>query len=207
MSIAPMLRRALVNEKHAPEILPYEDTLISQLRLRMCQVEAVAAEYAHDSRDIFRVLTSVVRSDLNRMRYIVRGYLRVRLNKIEANCTYYMLHTGFYNRLSTFEKQYAKTHIQLVETKMYQSVLYELPKTYHSILQTVDEGTSCVNGPGTNFDMISPPRKEAYVFITVLKGCSLDIGEDMQVLSQGDLCVTHFCHISEILQQVFVALS
>jgi hypothetical protein len=80
------LKRALVNEQIAPEILNYESVVVSELRLRVEQQERVVEEESEGGPggdgDLFKA--GLLQMEIDRVRFLIRSYLRVRLAKVRC---------------------------------------------------------------------------------------------------------------------------
>lgn len=80
------LKRALVNEQIAPEILNYESVVVSELRQRVEQQERVVEEESEGGPggdgDLFKA--GLLQMEIDRVRFLIRSYLRVRLAKVRC---------------------------------------------------------------------------------------------------------------------------
>ncbi|KAF8406082.1 hypothetical protein HHK36_008162 [Tetracentron sinense] len=127
-----LLKRAWQNEKAAPEILQFQADLIRRSQEQIQLMEDTVEEYAENGTDPLTV--SLYQMDLDRTQFLLRSYLRIRLQKIEK----YMLHiskTELWNRLSKQEQKFAKRSTDHMEKHLKQSVLSRLPYGYQSILK------------------------------------------------------------------------
>uniref|UniRef100_A0AAG5D465 GINS complex subunit 4 n=1 Tax=Anopheles atroparvus TaxID=41427 RepID=A0AAG5D465_ANOAO len=73
------LQRAWMNEKFAPDLLPYEDALVEMVMIQLVHMEENLA-----SADKNNLLYIVHRMEVERIRFVVASYLRCRLQKIET---------------------------------------------------------------------------------------------------------------------------
>lgn len=98
------LTQAWINEKFAPDILPYKqksvDYLLTQLKKRQ---EDLLEDLEDSSQALAR---NLMQMEFERIRYIVASYLRTRLHKIERYSQYFL--NEFKNRLSKEEVDYAE---------------------------------------------------------------------------------------------------
>jgi len=77
----------LHNEKMAPELLPFQFSLIETLlRLISNREQMIEQTTSVDVDDRFTV--NIYRMELERVKFVMKSYLRVRLAKIERNLIY-----------------------------------------------------------------------------------------------------------------------
>ncbi|KAG9152569.1 hypothetical protein Leryth_024338 [Lithospermum erythrorhizon] len=146
-----LLKRAWRNEKAAPEILPFEADLVQR---SACPSEETVVEYTSNVVDPLTV--SLYQMDLDRTMYLLRSYLRTRLQKIEK----YMLHIkrtpDLWKRLSSQEMEFTEESIKHMQMHLENTVLSKLPDIYQSLLQQ-----SPISGQ--DVDMVPEPQLDAYV--------------------------------------------
>eukprot|EP00878_Enallax_costatus_P020524 GHUV01021701.1.p1 GENE.GHUV01021701.1~~GHUV01021701.1.p1 ORF type:complete len:129 (+),score=17.89 GHUV01021701.1:176-562(+) len=76
-----LLKRALLNERMAPEILQYQEDLVERIKLGLQrQEEELVAMESQKEMDLVRQVLSYER---DRVRYLLKSYLRARLQKIQ----------------------------------------------------------------------------------------------------------------------------
>ncbi|KAF1881671.1 hypothetical protein Lal_00032140 [Lupinus albus] len=101
-----LLKRAWRNEKSAPEILRFESDLINRVTEQIQLMEETVEENSTDDADPLSL--SLYQMDLDRTLFLLRSYLRVRIQKIEK----YMFHIRkteeLWNRLSKEEKKFTR---------------------------------------------------------------------------------------------------
>ncbi|KAH7678607.1 GINS complex subunit Sld5 protein [Dioscorea alata] len=103
---AELLKRAWRNEKAAPEILQFQAALVLRAREQIQLLEGTVEEFVENGVD--DLVVSLYQMDLDRSQFLLRSYLRLRLQKIEK----YMIHiskTNLWNRLSEEEQRFAKS--------------------------------------------------------------------------------------------------
>ncbi|KAG8462435.1 hypothetical protein KFE25_012255 [Diacronema lutheri] len=112
------LMQAYVNEKCAPHILPYEQQLAGIIvELVGLQEEKMGGELsASDPRRPYYEL------ELERMRWLLRAYLRTRLLKINTHAFTILLSPELKSRLTAAEVEYAEGYVTLVEEHVKASV-------------------------------------------------------------------------------------
>ncbi|KAL9252926.1 DNA replication complex GINS protein SLD5-like protein [Drosera capensis] len=127
-----LLKRAWRNEKGAPEILEYQSALVRRSTQQIHHMEDLIEELTKRGDD--PLIVSIYQIDLDRAQFLLRSYLRIRLQKIEAA----MLHiakTDLWNRLSRQEQNFAQRCIEDMGSHMDESVLSKLPSGYQSNLK------------------------------------------------------------------------
>ncbi|CAL0310095.1 unnamed protein product [Lupinus luteus] len=101
-----LLKRAWRNEKSAPEILRFESDLINRVTEQIQLMEETVEENSTDDADPLSL--SLYQMDLDRTLFLLRSYLRVRIQKIEK----YMFHIRkteeLWTRLSKEEKKFTR---------------------------------------------------------------------------------------------------
>src|SRR5690554_1527143 len=99
-----ILTQAWINEKFAPDILPYKkesvDFLIEKLKKRQ---EELLEDLEDSSQALIR---NLMQMEYERIRFIVTSYLRTRIQKIEKYPQYFLNHLK--NRLSKQEIEFAE---------------------------------------------------------------------------------------------------
>ncbi|KAK3002597.1 hypothetical protein RJ639_022369 [Escallonia herrerae] len=156
-----LLKRAWRNEKAAPEILKYEVDLIRRVTELTAYVQETVDELMENGVDPLNV--SLMEMDLERTLFLVKSYLRIRLQKIEKYMFQIQRSADLWNRLSRKEQNFAKRFKAVyvlcaedMEKHLEQSVLSKLPDRYKSHLRqsiTSEED-----------DMVPEPQLDTYVF-------------------------------------------
>uniref|UniRef100_A0A2N9IKN1 DNA replication complex GINS protein SLD5 n=1 Tax=Fagus sylvatica TaxID=28930 RepID=A0A2N9IKN1_FAGSY len=159
-----LLKKAWRNEKAAPEILRFETSLIQRSRGQIqlmyaigcslvgkrfgmsCRLkyhgfgrwgrvskEETIEEYASSGIDPLTV--SLYQMDLDRVQYLLRSYLRIRLQKIEKYMSHISKSSEVQSRLSEQEKVFARRCADDMERHLEDSVLSKLPDNYRDIVK------------------------------------------------------------------------
>ncbi|KAF2639900.1 GINS complex, Sld5 component [Massarina eburnea CBS 473.64] len=163
------LTRCWVAERIAPEMLAWPHDVVDRVleRIRR-QIELVEDQTGSmDPKTNFKLI--VVQTELERFKFLVRGFLRARLKKIDAHPLYILAQHNDSSRsgdlnplLSPSEYQYLTTHQSLLSAHYKSSFLGQFPAS----LQRLDDTTGGVN-------MIDRPDEDAAVFVRCLK----DVGD------------------------------
>nr|KYP54351.1 DNA replication complex GINS protein SLD5 [Cajanus cajan] len=182
-----LLKRAWRNEKAAPEVLRFEFQLISRLREQIELMEETIQDKSTAATDPLSL--SLYQMDLDRTLFLLRSYLRIRIQKIEK----YMFHirktNELWNRLSKDEKEFTNACIEDLKQHLEESVLSKLPENYQSVLkQSVTSGED---------DMVPEPQLDTFVLCRskeYLTGIQLEDGpvDDRQFPYS---CMNLFCSV------------
>ncbi|KAH8500965.1 hypothetical protein H0E87_015980 [Populus deltoides] len=79
-----LLKRAWRNEKAAPEILQFESSLVQRIKE---QIELAEQNVEiSEANNIDPLTVSLYQMDLDRTQFLLRSYLRVRLQKVVSSC-------------------------------------------------------------------------------------------------------------------------
>jgi GINS complex subunit 4 len=144
-----------MNEKHSPDILPYQGEMVELMLGQLSHMEENLE--AIDKND-FRRITH--RMELERIRFAVTSYLRCRLHKIE-DFTQHILteersRSNDQKRLSGAEMKFAEDYFDSIEKHFQQLTLRHIPPN--------QDDTS---------KRIIRPNLMSNVFIKVLKPCGV----------------------------------
>ncbi|CAL9162334.1 DNA replication complex GINS protein SLD5-like [Musa acuminata AAA Group] len=188
-----LIKRAWRNEKAAPEILQFEGPLVLRVREQIQLLEETVEESTENgSNDL---VVSLYQMDLDRTLFLLRSYLRIRLQKIEK----YMIHiskTNLWNRLSEQEKKFTKRCTEIMEKLLEQSVLSRLPYGYESFLkQSISSEED---------DMVPEPQLDTFVFCKAKDAVGAfqldDSGDEIVDLVADDLYVIRYKSIKGLVE-------
>lgn len=126
-------RVAFMNERHAPELLPYETDLVDELKNWIeDQQDLMMNRQVLESDDIYR---SSLRLEIFRLRFMLSSYLRCRLKKIERHFLFYLMNADQRARLSTQEDEFAVQFSEAWEKVMQSSFCDQLPDMFAALNQ------------------------------------------------------------------------
>eukprot|EP01094_Clydonella_sp_ATCC50884_P028683 TRINITY_DN8686_c0_g1_i1.p1 TRINITY_DN8686_c0_g1~~TRINITY_DN8686_c0_g1_i1.p1 ORF type:complete len:195 (+),score=80.59 TRINITY_DN8686_c0_g1_i1:208-792(+) len=125
-SITHALKRVWQNEAFAPEILPFETQVVTEVRSLLSNQEQVIADLA--SSDNFT--SNVLQMELDRVRYCLSSYLRCRLVKIEKFSHLIDEDEEVQELLAEEEVVYARKFSRLVHRHLKSSFLDALPRPF-----------------------------------------------------------------------------
>jgi len=135
------LTTAWRNEKLSPEILQYEDEMVEAVKEALDEreamiedgEEAIAAAAHSGTNKIESASMYWYRKEMERIRFILNSYLRVRLWKIQKYTLHFLSDEESWNRLSEAEQKFATAFSSLGERHFKDCFLRELPKKYQAI--------------------------------------------------------------------------
>lgn len=140
-----------INEKTSPELLVFNDLMT--IVLQKLESQSLLLENMSQERIILQL-------EISRLEYIIKSYLRKRLEKIERFAFYYEINESF--KLSSQEKDYLKEYLVITREYALESGLETFPKALHAFDDYVG-----------NLYMISSPNLNQAVVCKVLE----NIGE------------------------------
>ncbi|KAI9058941.1 GINS complex Sld5 component [Trametes sanguinea] len=153
------LIRHWMNERHAPDILPGQEMLLGRLldhiRKQSSDVELLRADPDSSEEEHFRIM--LVQTEVERVKFVIRSYIRTRLHKIEKYAKYISATPEIHEKLSKAELDHARRSLQqlsilacnvshtssirryarLVDYHFNQSVLQSLPEQQRSSEENV----------------------------------------------------------------------
>ncbi|XP_050218422.1 DNA replication complex GINS protein SLD5 [Mercurialis annua] len=148
-----LLKRAWRNEKAAPEILQHETSLVQRVKEQIELAEENVEISETDGVDPLTV--SLYQMDLDRAQFLLRSYLRIRIQKIEEYLFHIQKSDEHRNRLSVQEQMFAERCEDDLKNHFDETVLSKLPDNYQSRLKqsiTSEED-----------DMVPAPRLDTFV--------------------------------------------
>eukprot|EP00441_Pelagodinium_beii_P042429 CAMPEP_0197649954 /NCGR_PEP_ID=MMETSP1338-20131121/30392_1 /TAXON_ID=43686 ORGANISM="Pelagodinium beii, Strain RCC1491" /NCGR_SAMPLE_ID=MMETSP1338 /ASSEMBLY_ACC=CAM_ASM_000754 /LENGTH=235 /DNA_ID=CAMNT_0043224269 /DNA_START=52 /DNA_END=759 /DNA_ORIENTATION=+ len=189
------------NEKYAPEVLPFDQALIENMSEVLDFVtetlEEERVEGQQDPHDPDFCLRSL---DLERMRYILRDYLRIRLWKLTQWPQHYLQPTN-QTLLSTAERTFLKDFWDNKKLFFENRLLLALPAASQNLEDTNDL-----------LDMVRRPDIEKHVYVRIRSDLGkIDIPPSMTqesagtqqplVLSEGSTYLLRYCLVKEFLTE------
>ncbi|PIL34310.1 hypothetical protein GSI_03085 [Ganoderma sinense ZZ0214-1] len=133
------LIRHWMNERHSPDILPGQEMLLGRIldhvRKQSNDVELLRADPDSSEEEHFRIM--LVQTEIERVKFVVRSYIRTRLHKIEKYARHISSTPDVHGRLSKAELEHANRYSRLVEYHFKQSVLQSLPEQQRSLEENI----------------------------------------------------------------------
>mmetsp|Transcript_1880 Transcript_1880/g.5497 ORF Transcript_1880/g.5497 Transcript_1880/m.5497 type:complete len:229 (+) Transcript_1880:305-991(+) len=200
LSGAHSLKQAYINEKAAPELLQYAQELVDSTQKGITEQEALLDEWEGDrEKDL---AAGIIRFELQRVRYILRGYLRTRLRKLEQYVMALLDDPQALTRLSSQEAAYAREFFRLFGRHMKSALLDHLPENFTSMAKQ--------SSASPDKDMVDRPDLEAHVFCRVLDDvgevATDDNAETSVYFRKGDQYVVSYKWIRQLLADNSVIL-
>ena len=194
-----LLKQAWTSERMAPELLPFVGSLLDRIMERIRRQVQFIEENSVDLRpgtDI-KMQLLIVESELERIKFLVRGYLRCRLTKIDKYSMYFLRNESAAKRLSPQEKRYMQRHQTMLQGLYKDQFLESFPES----LQTLDDTAGGIS-------MIEEPDLDKAVCIRVLENVERPIpvgGVDME-LKKGCIYMVRYSAILRDLSERSVEL-
>ncbi|KAJ2609186.1 GINS complex subunit [Coemansia sp. RSA 1365] len=165
-----IMMRAWVNERNAPELLEYEGTTIENLmELVDFQNQRIQSQPG--------VIANILKMDVDRVKYLVRSYLRTRLAKIEKYALHYTREPRYRDRLSQCELKYAKGALD----------------------ETTTNGLEMVQKPDVDSAVFCRVR-------TTVGEFQFDASEDPILMKRSNIFITRYSIIRDLLEDGKVEL-
>ncbi|KAJ7764747.1 hypothetical protein B0H16DRAFT_1673941 [Mycena metata] len=194
------LTRHWMNERHAPDILPAQDVLLSSLldhiRRQSDTIQLLRGDPSTSEEEHIRIM--LAQTEVERVKFIVRSYVRTRLYKIETYARYIIANEEVQTRITTAERDYASRHAHLIDRHFYSSVLQSLPESQAGL----DDIPNFIMPP-----MVTEPDTTRAVFAHARKGTIARTPEGKTVdLAKGSLTLLSFSAVSDLVSSGDVQL-
>lgn len=203
-NICQDLITAAMNERMAPELLPYKASLMKTILTHISNQQ----QYLLDSHEYgemnsangiissdFKLQLMIIETDVERLSYIVRLYLRTRLSKINKFTIFYINKSNKEDDgddlLSAEEKDYIHQYYLLLTLLYNNCFLKKLPQ----ILTYLDD-----NSGGQN--MIVAPDIDQFVFVKCLSETPvlLHLEDDELELVKNGVYVVKYSSVKQYLE-------
>lgn len=189
------LMRVLMNERYAPELLPWEGQLVEDVLEKLHQqsqmVEYLRSDDSTSEDEHFRM--SYVQLDMERIKFQIRNYVRTRLSKIEKYASHIMAHPELQSRMSVLEQNHALNYKNLFKAHMHRTVLDNLPENLRSLNEVFPDGRS----------MVPQPNLAQGVFIYAVEDCGpvrLPDGDSVSV-DKGSIHIFQYATIKHLVER------
>ncbi|ANZ76905.1 BA75_03992T0 [Komagataella pastoris] len=195
------LKKAWINERTSPELLHYEvdlmERILKRIRQQMEFIELNSIELQSSEEKDIKLLLVIIESELDRVNFVVRSYLRTRLDKIDKFTIYIHNEQQELKKLSPEETEYMNRHLEILVELYNKQFLSKLPESLH----TLDDTSGGIS-------MIESPDLSKSVFIRVLKDIEIPIvigGEEID-MKQDEIYVLSYRLVKDLIQAEEVAL-
>lgn len=157
------LIRVWMRERGTRDIMPWEGELLENCIQKTEQQAKMSELLQSDPKtsDEEHFKLQLVDTELERVKYVMRSYLRCRLDKVERYSHHITLTPELQSRLSNLELQHATRYTALLHNHFTSSVLTSLPEWLGRFDDVGNDGLK----------MIREPKKTAPVLIYVLRDC------------------------------------
>lgn len=193
-----LLSTAWIQERMSPEILDYEgdliDRILERLRKQVELIELNSIELQQQKKEIKLILV-IVESELDRVSFLIRGYTRARLAKIDKYSLYIRNSDDEIKKLSNSELTYMGRHLELLEELFQNQFLNRLPES----LQALDD-------TGGGISMIEEPDLDRAVFIKVINPSVIELDNEEIELTKGSVFVMRYRAIRHMVSTGDVVL-
>eukprot|EP00698_Gefionella_okellyi_P006435 TRINITY_DN15785_c0_g1_i1.p1 TRINITY_DN15785_c0_g1~~TRINITY_DN15785_c0_g1_i1.p1 ORF type:complete len:222 (+),score=38.33 TRINITY_DN15785_c0_g1_i1:35-667(+) len=126
------LRRVWLNEYAAPEILQYHEEFVASIMAIVHEQQAIIANLEASVDEMTTWSVNIYRLEVERILYVMKSYLRIRLQKIEKHAMAIMS-SDMRDWLSDAEKKFANGLLTMTEDAFTSSFLKTLPAKFASM--------------------------------------------------------------------------
>ncbi|KCV71610.1 hypothetical protein H696_01028 [Fonticula alba] len=192
-----LMLRAWQNELHAPEILPWAGGPFGRLFQSIREQRDVIDDLkAGGTEDAF--IAVIMQTDLERVKYVLRAYVKARLSKINQFCHNILFQPVLRERLTPRERAYARRMQTIWDSHILSSAVGALPPLFAKLEDP------------HHSNMIRTPNLDALVFVRALtpEGVTLEIEDGAKEVNllQGGISTVTYAEIEELLLQSQVEL-
>ncbi|KAF9365121.1 GINS complex subunit [Mortierella sp. NVP85] len=187
------LTQAWINERAAPDILQYEQASVDGLVNKIEEQMAVIDEL--DSGDDTSMIISILyQTELERVKFVLRSYLRTRISKIEKHYQYILADPASKRRLSRAEAMYAENYSRVTRQHFHTSILASLPTSLQGQDDTVFD---------RKLSMVPQPKLDEAVFCRIVEDIGdFQLDEDETVeLEAGQIYLFRYRTVRGLLQR------
>ncbi|KAL6785440.1 hypothetical protein ACKKBG_A00255 [Auxenochlorella protothecoides x Auxenochlorella symbiontica] len=193
------LKIALINEKSSPEILMFQEDLVSRIEAQIDYQEE-QIELMRGNQDL-ELLRTIFTTELARVRYLLRCYYRVRLHKIEEYAMHILDTAEVKERLSDREDAHAQEFFMLQGTHLKMAVGRQLPEAFSSLVRQA--------AAHPEKDMVPRPDLDKHVFCRVLEDrgqVPVDDAGNTAQFNKDDVFVIRYQPLQPLLAEGSVCL-
>jgi len=148
-TVVDRLKRAWINERAAPELLPFATEDVTAVK-KYIQTQQAVVHSEQDSGKSPEYLIDIYQLEIDRIHYILASYLRTRLKKLEKYAIVYCKpDSAEYKHLSPSEAKFVKGYVELLE------------RHYGSVS---DHIKNQLNGQVTGKRPVDKPDRNSFVF-------------------------------------------
>lgn len=173
------IQQAIINEKESPELLNYNANIVEWLDDYIVRQEEGLSQIKATAQDNF--FSDIYKLEIERMKYMLKSYLRIRLTKIEK---YYLdiIRNEKTDILSNAEFNYAARYFVMKKTHFEKSFTKDIPETFNDFVDDVEGQEAHENNP-VNPLLVTPPDLQKFVFIKSNQAGKVELGDGESDLS------------------------
>ncbi|KAK9474741.1 uncharacterized protein V1510DRAFT_428085 [Dipodascopsis tothii] len=184
-------------ERTAPELLQYEaelmDWVMERVRAQIEYIEQSTADMDAADRYI-KLRLLIIETELERIKFLVRGYLRARLHKIERYYMHVLGTPAVQARLSPSEDRYVRQYAENLHGLYGQRFLAGLPPN----LRKMDDKAG-------GLDMVEAPSVDDAVFVRVVEDVAAPVSlgpeeDDSIDLRKGNIYLVRYSAVRRHLR-------
>ncbi|WWC71449.1 uncharacterized protein I206_105405 [Kwoniella pini CBS 10737] len=146
------LNKFWIKERGIPELSNWQGDLIDEIFDKLEQqqkmVNTLNSDPQTSEEEHFKLM--LVQTEMERVKYLIRSYVRTRLHKIEKFSHYITVTPNTHHLLSGAELSHAKRYTDLLHTHFEHSVLDSLPEWLRKMDDTYGDGLSMISKPNRN---------------------------------------------------------
>ncbi|CDK26094.1 unnamed protein product [Kuraishia capsulata CBS 1993] len=191
------LIRCWVNERLTPDLLIYEadlvDRMMERVRAQIEFIELNSIELQNEKE--IKLTLVIVESELNRINFLLRSYLRTRLSKIDRFSIFIRSEASEVKKLSNDEYVYMENHLKLLLDLYNTTFLGKLPET----LQKIDDTSG-------GLSMITRPDLKTVVFIRALENNDITVDDEPVELIKGGIYALRYEAIKDLFEKKAVEI-
>ncbi|KAF8731043.1 hypothetical protein AX14_005281 [Amanita brunnescens Koide BX004] len=195
------LIRHWMNERNAPDILPAQEFLLNRLldhlRRQSDVVQLLRGDPSTSEEEHLRI--TLVQTEIERVKFIVNSYVRMRLFKIEKYARFISTNADIQTRLTAAERDYALRYARITDRHLFASVLQSLPESQAHL---DDEEVAFMPS------MVNQPNLSRPVFVHALQDCPpvhLPDGATLN-MKKDSILITHYSVVENFVARGEVEL-
>eukprot|EP00455_Lapot_gusevi_P014877 TRINITY_DN17499_c0_g1_i3.p1 TRINITY_DN17499_c0_g1~~TRINITY_DN17499_c0_g1_i3.p1 ORF type:complete len:173 (+),score=8.14 TRINITY_DN17499_c0_g1_i3:77-595(+) len=142
-------------------------------------------------------MSQLLQMDLDRIKYLLSSYLRIRLQKIDKHLIHILSTAEMVERLSAPELNFAKQYVDLVQSTFDRAFLDHIPESFRSLTEP-----AMIGGPSVNAHVCMRVREQVGEFDISHRAQGSDAEDILSVsLDEGDIVVGRYVAFRPLLQQ------
>eukprot|EP01024_Parvocaulis_polyphysoides_P029831 TRINITY_DN27065_c0_g1_i2.p1 TRINITY_DN27065_c0_g1~~TRINITY_DN27065_c0_g1_i2.p1 ORF type:complete len:232 (+),score=10.41 TRINITY_DN27065_c0_g1_i2:86-781(+) len=196
------LQKAILNERFSPNVLQYQEEVITALQGWVEEQRTVKKDMVENADK--QIYCDWIETEVLRVTYAIRQYLRMRLQKIESHCMYILSQVELHDKLSSFEKEFVRNYFKAFDGHLKKQVLKFFPKEYQSSVRQLSSDSDSTR------DMVCPPKTYIQVIVQAVDNNAGWIEADKNrgdvELSQDSIHYVCYDNITKLLDEGKVRL-